>query len=135
MRLMAMPTLDFGARRTTIADTALEIGWDLTGRDPSPLGLENAIAAIEDELAREHGSLVKGAAPVTRDATIRDIALAAGVPAGAEMTLAVEAVEQMFQRLAARAPGVPAGREFAGKLLILRELMHHLELPSIVIRT
>jgi hypothetical protein len=130
-----MPTLHFGAHRTTIANTALEVGWDLTGRDPSPLGLENAIAAIEDELAREHGSLVKGAAPVTHDATIRDIALAAGVPAGAEMTLAVEAVEQMFQRLAARAPGLPAGREFAGKLLILRELMHHLELPSIVIRT
>ena len=63
MRLMAMPTLDFGARRTTIADTALEIGWDLTGRDPSPLGLENAIAAIEDELAREHGSLVKAPHP------------------------------------------------------------------------
>jgi hypothetical protein len=81
MRLMAMPTLHFGAHRTTIAETALEVGWDLTGRDPSPLGLENAIAAIEDELARQHGSLVKGAAPGTRDATIRDIALAAGVPA------------------------------------------------------
>jgi hypothetical protein len=50
------------------------------------------------------------------------------------MTLSVEAVEQMFQRLAARAPGLQAGREFAGKLLILRELMHHLGFPSIVIR-
>ena len=131
---MAMPSLHFTADRTTIADTELKVGWDVAGRDPSPLGLENAIAAIEDELARERGSLVKGAALVTRDATIRDMALAAGVPAGAEMTLAVEAVEQMFERLAAGARGLPAGREFAGKLVILRELMHHLEFRSIVVR-
>ena len=129
-----MPTLHFGADCTTIGDTELGVGWDIAGRDPSPLGLENAIALIEDELARQHGSLIKGAAPMTRDATIRDIALAAGVPASAEMTLAIEAVEQMFQRLAARAPGLPVGREFAGKLVILRELMHHLEFASIVIR-
>ena len=129
-----MRVLHFGAERTTIADTELEVGWDLAGRDPSPLGLENAIAAVEDALARQHARLVKRASPLTRDATIRDIALAAGVPASAEMTLAVEAVEQMFQRLAARAPGLRAGREFVGKLVILRELMHHLEFPSIVIR-
>ena len=126
--------LHFAAERTTVADTKLAIGWEVASRDPSELGLENAIAAVEDELARVHGSIVKGAAVLTDDATVRDIALAAGVPAGAEMTLSVEAVEQMFQRLAARAPGLPAGREFAGKLLILRELMHHLEFPSIVIR-
>ena len=127
--------LHFGAQRTTVADTELEVGWDIAGRDPSPLGLENAIATVEDALMKEHARLVKRASPVTRDATIRDIALAAGVPAGAEMTLAVEAVEQLFQRLAARAPGLPGGREFTGKLVILRELMHHLEFPSVVIRT
>jgi glutathione S-transferase len=129
-----MPMLRFTAERTTIDGAELAIGWDLAGRDQSALGLENAIAAVEDELARAHGSIAKGAAVLTDDATVRDIALAAGVPAGAEMTLSVEAVEQMFQRLAARAPGLPAGREFAGKLLILRELMHHLGFPSIVIR-
>ena len=126
--------LRFAPEHTTIAGIELGIGWDLASRDPSALGLENAIAAVEDELARVHGSIGKGAAVLTDDATVRDIALAAGVPAGAEMTLSVEAVEQMFQRLAARAPGLPAGREFAGKLLILRELMHHLGFPSIVIR-
>jgi hypothetical protein len=129
-----MPMLHFAAERTTVADTKLAIGWEVASRDPSELGLENAIAAVEDELARVHGSIVKGAAVLTDDATVRDIALAAGVPAGAEMTLSVEAVEQMFQRLAARAPGLPAGREFAGKLLILRELMHHLDFPSILIK-
>jgi hypothetical protein len=126
--------LRFAAERTTVAGTELGIGWDLASRDLSALGLENAIAAVEDELERAHATLVKGAAVLTDDATIRDIGLAAGVPAAAEMTLSVEAVEQMFQRLAVRAPGLPASREFAGKLLILRELMHHLEFPSIVIR-
>jgi hypothetical protein len=126
--------LHFAAERTTVADTELAIGWDVASRDPSALGLENAIAAVEDEVARTHGSIVKGSAVLTDDVTIREIALAAGVPAGAEMTLSVEAVEQMFQRLVVRAPGLPAGREFAGKLLILRELMHHLEFPSVVVR-
>jgi len=129
-----MPMLRFAAERTTVAGTELGIGWDLASRDLSALGLENAIAAVEDELERAHATLVKGAAVLTDDATIRDIGLAAGVPAAAEMTLSVEAVEQMFQRLAVRAPGLPASREFAGKLLILRELMHHLGFPSIVIR-
>ncbi|HJT61059.1 MAG TPA: hypothetical protein VJ797_05210 [Burkholderiales bacterium] len=129
-----MSILRLAAQGTTVADTELAIGWDVASRDLSALGLENAIAAVEDELARVHASLVKGGALLTDDATIRDIALAAGVHASAEMTLSVEAVEQMFQRLAARAPGLPAGREFAGKLLILRELMHHLAFPSIVIR-
>ena len=126
--------LRFAPQRTTIAGTELGIGWDVASRDLSALGLENAIAAVEDELERAHATLVKGAAVLTDDATIRDIGLAAGVPAAAEMTLSVEAVEQMFQRLAVRAPGLPASREFAGKLLILRELMHHLGFPSIVIR-
>ena len=129
-----MPMLRFAAERTTVAGTELGIGWDLASRDLSALGLENAIAAVEDELDRAHATLVKGAAVLTDDATIRDIGLAAGVPAAAEMTLSVEAVEQMFQRLAVRAPGLPASREFAGKLLILRELMHHLGFASIIIR-
>ena len=129
-----MPMLRFAAERTTVAGTELGIGWDLASRDLSALGLENAIAAVEDELDRAHATLVKGAAVLTDDATIRDIGLAAGVPAAAEMTLSVQAVEQMFQRLAVHAPGLPASREFAGKLLILRELMHHLGFPSIVIR-
>jgi hypothetical protein len=129
-----MVPLHVGAERTTIADAELDLGWSATLRDDSPLGLENAIAAVEDELARAHGAIAKGAALLTRDAAIRDIASAAGVPHGPEMTLTIEAVEQTFQRLVMRAPGLPAGREFAATLLILREVMHHLEFPSIVIR-
>ncbi len=132
--------LHIGAERTSVADATLAFGWRSIAREcfrhdpPSPLELENAIAAVEDEVARVHDGMAKGTILLTDNSTIREIALAAGVPAGAEMTLAREAVEYTFQRLAMRAPGLPAGGEFAAMLLILRELMHHLDFASIVIR-
>jgi len=132
--------LHIGAERTSVADATLPFGWRSIARDcfrhdpPSPLELENAIAAVEDEVARAHEGIAKGTILLTDNSTIREIALAAGVPAGAEMTLAREAVEHTFQRFASRAPGLPAGGEFAAMVLILRELMHHLDFPSIVIR-
>jgi len=128
-----MTSLHIGPERTTLAHAELGVGWSTILRDDSSLGFENAIAAVEDELARARGGMTKGGALLTSDATIRDIAFVAGVPHAAQMTLTIEAVEQTFQRLVARAPGLPPGREFAATLLILRELMHHLEFPSIVI--
>ena len=80
----------------------------------SRLGIEDAIATIEDEIAR-----VRPSAPEiveTNDAQIR--ALAGGLN-----PLTIEAVEQDFQRLAAR--GIPPA------LIILRELMHHLGIKAI----
>ena len=136
-----MVLLHVGAERTAIADATLALGWSSIARDhfrhdpPSALELENAIAAVEDELerARRH-PIPRGAMLRTGDATIREIAIAAGIPRSGEMTLAREAVEQVFQRLAARSPGLPAGREFAAMLLILRELMHHLDFGAILIK-
>jgi hypothetical protein len=135
-----MLLLHVGEERTTIADATLALGWHSLARDhfrhdpPSPLELENAIAAVEDEVARAHQGIARGAVLVTDDSTIRRIAVAAGVERNAEITLARGAVEQAFERLASRAPGLPAGGEFAATLLILRELMHHLDFPSILIR-
>jgi len=131
---LTMVPLHVGAERTTIADAQLNLGWSTVLRDDSPLGFENGIATVEDELERAHRGIARGAALLTSDATIRDIAFAAGLPRGPEMTLTIEAVEQAFQRRVARVPGLPAGLEFAATLLILRELMHHLEFPLIVIR-
>jgi NADP-dependent 3-hydroxy acid dehydrogenase YdfG len=52
--------------------------------------------------------------------------------------LSTEAMERVFDRLAAvvtgssaARQGIPAGREFAATLLILREFMHHLRFTSI----
>ena len=77
---------------------------------------------------------------LTTDATIRDIALIAGVPAQGGMVLPVEAVERVFDLLAAfslgrpaSSAGIPADPAFAATLLILRELMHHLQFASICV--
>lgn len=131
-----MALLQVGKDRTTIAGIELALGWRTIAQSfrhdpPSSLELENAIAAVEDELARVHESIAKGLTPVTDDPGIRDVAAAAGVAPGAQMTVTVEAVEQAFQRLAIRAPGLPAGAQFAATLLILRELMHHLQFPAL----
>jgi hypothetical protein len=56
------------------------------------------------------------------DARIRT--LAAGLN-----PLTLEAVEQDFNRLASR--GIPSDREAAAALVILRELMHHLQVKAI----
>ena len=136
-----MAPLHIGEERTTIADAAFAFGWRSIGRDhfkhdpPAPLEIENAIAAVEDEVERVHKAIAKGGVLRTRDPAILAIAVAAGVPQGAEATLSVEAVEQTFTRLAAGARGLPAGQEFSATLLILRELMHHLGFSSVLIDT
>ena len=106
---------------------------------PSPLELENAIAAIEDEIARAATLPAGGSRLRTSDPLIRQIATAAGVSAKGEMPFAVTAVEQAFQRLAEQASrglrsgdGLAAGREPAAALVILRELMHHMNFAALV---
>ena len=122
------------------------VGWQTIARGfkqapPSPLELENAIAAIEDEIARAPASPAAGARVRTKDALVREIALAAGLPRDAETSLSLSAVEQAFQRLAAQAgrrqrsgDGLPTGNESAAALVLLRELMHHLGLPAIIVQ-
>jgi len=136
---MTTQILRIEADRTTLGAGALAIGWSTIARDylkrhpPSPLELENAIAAIEDELALAARSGI-AADPVvgTADEAVRDIALAAGIPPGAEMVLTIEAVENAFERLT-RPPGMPGDRRFAATLVLLREVMHHLHIGSVVV--
>lgn len=124
--------------RTTIGERALALGWETLAlahfrhEPPSPFELESAIAEVEDELARVRPA--GGAELQTRDDLVHDIAAAAGISPASEAAMTVEAVEQVFQRLAARRPDVPSGRNFAAALLILREVMHHLQFRSIVLR-
>jgi exopolyphosphatase/pppGpp-phosphohydrolase len=126
--------LRIDADQTTLGFATLRIGWRSLARDyfksdpPSPLDLENAIAAIEDEIARARAGFDPARAVVTTEQSVREIAHAAG----ATPVLAIEAVEHAYARLAGRA-GLPGDAKLAATLLILRELMHHLQIERIAI--
>ena len=98
------------ADKTMLGAATLLVGWRTISRDyfrndpPSPL-----------------------------EETIRDIALASGVPAGPEVVLPIGAVERTYARMAGRA-GLPGDPRVAATVLLLRELMHHLQIDRVVIR-
>jgi hypothetical protein len=121
---------------TELAGTVMNIGFRRMARErfkhqpPTALELEAAIAAVEDEIARARPP--RGARIVTGDAMVRKLADDIGVSPGAQMLLAREAVEQAFER-SLRRP-LPDNERMAA-LLILRELMHHLDLASIDVVT
>jgi len=139
-------SLHFDPERTTLsrpdASVVLAPGWTRVAREhlrawpPRPVDMEKAIALIEDELMRSrhdlHGLQVTSDEPV-----LREIARAAGL-SESNQRLDREIVERTFERLAAVTLGRPNTQErlpedlrFAAILLILRELMHHLDISSI----
>ena len=126
------------------ASLTMAIGAQRTAREffkratPSPLELENAIATVEDEVMRARALVQARPALYTTDPAIRAIAVLSGVTEGAAMELSIDALERTFDRLTAVALGRPASHEglpedkaFAATLLILRELMHHLQFEAI----
>jgi hypothetical protein len=97
---------------------------------------------VEDAVMPVRALLAPGSTLYTADGGIRQIALAAGLPAQPELRLPLEAVEHTFNRLAALSLGRPATQDtlaqdnaFAATLLILRECLHHLGFDHIVVRS
>jgi exopolyphosphatase/pppGpp-phosphohydrolase len=150
----AITVLHIGEEQTAVASgngaepalITLALGSRRTATDhfkhlpPTAIEMENAIQAVEDEVARVRPMIVRGSTLFTADAVIRDIARRAGVADGAEHTLSLDAMERTFNRLAAVTLGTPASQEgnpssaaFAATLLILREFMHHLQFSSIIV--
>src|SRR5690606_12370464 len=121
----AMTPLEIREGHTLLGSARLALGWESLARDcfrhdpPSPLDMENAIAAIEDEIARAGKPAEGGTTLFSRDAALRDIAVAAGLPREGDANLSIEAVERTFQRLVERDPRLPANARFAATLLIL----------------
>lgn len=126
------------------ATLTMAIGAQRTAREffkravPTPLELENAIATVEDEVMRARALVQARPRLYTMDPAIRSIAIVSGVTEGAAMELSIEALERSFDRLTSVALGRPASHEglpedkaFAATLLILRELMHHLQFAAI----
>jgi exopolyphosphatase/pppGpp-phosphohydrolase len=128
----AVITLALGSRRTATDHFKHE--------PPTAIEMENAIQAVEDEVARVRPMIVRDSKLFTADAVIRDIARLAGVADSTEHALSLDAMERTFDRLAAISLGTPASQEgipssaaFAATLLILREFMHHLRFSSIIV--
>lgn len=108
---------------------------------PTPGEMEAAIMFVEDEVTRARSAVAGNPTLVTADTAIREIAQIAGVPDAPTLLLSLEAVERLFDLLAALSSGRPASSAgipdhpaFAATLLILRELMHHLSFTSISCR-
>lgn len=135
--------IEIGRERTTLVsgtdDTArdavaLNIGFVKTAKKffqhnpPTPRELEDAIATIEDELARARTIVVNESMLITTDKVVLEIARTAEIGSEGEPTLRIEVVEQLYQRLAAVASGAPATQKesdfyavHAVTILILRE--------------
>lgn len=146
-------TLNLGPDEVSIVrghagDTSLRIGPGIDAlvrehlAQPGALAfkMEAAISAIEDELARVpkamHHATVASSSP-----SLRGVAQAAGLDETATV-LSREAVERVFVRQSAVAQGRPAAYEglpddlaFIAGLLLVRELMHHLDIESISLTT
>lgn len=126
--------LNIGARKTS--------SEHFKHSPPSPYEMETAIMIVEDEIARAPDVLLAGSQLRSSDAGIREIALLAGLENQTEISLGIDELEMLFDRLAYVVQGrpgasedLPTNAEFCARLLILREFMHHLGFPSITIAT
>lgn len=122
--------LEMGARRTSVDF--------FKHNPPSPLELENAIMAVEDEVTRARAATAESAPLYSTDERVDDMARLLGCPDGLARTLSQEQVESLFDQLAARSEGRPASQvdipddpRFTATLLILREFMHHLHFDKV----
>lgn len=121
----------------------LDLGTDSTARLffrselPRPVELERAIDHVEDELMRAAAWAAGRTTLATDHPFVQGLAATHGLT---DALLTRDAVEALFQRLASSAlgnpsalKGLPTGREAAATLLILRELMHHLNFNQVVV--
>ena len=98
---------------------------------------------MENELTRARHLTGPGTLLMTFDADLRQLARLAGQSDPynqPDITLTTDAVERTFDRWIAvvhghpvAGAGLPSDSRFAATLLILRELMHHLQFESIQI--
>jgi len=152
--VQALTLLDIGDETTEVISASgtsapirltLAIGAQKTAREflshtpPSAADMERAIMDVEDQVARASACLPPDSTLFAISAPLREIALLAGAPDQNPTQLSRAALEQTFEQLAQASMGAPARRdlpntpEFAARLLILREWMHHLRFASITL--
>ena len=126
-------------------DLSLPLSADALAREllrhapPSPLEIERAIERVEDAVMPARARLPAALRLQTSDARLRAMVGAAGAArADAPVWLDIDTVEQIFNRLVARAQGRPASQDplpvdgpSAARLVIVRELLHHWRLDGL----
>ena len=124
---------------------SLPLSADALARDllrhapPSPLEIERAIERVEDAVMPARARLPAALRLQTSDARLRALVGAASAArADAPVWLDIDTVEQIFNRLVARAQGRPASQDplpvdgpSAARLVIVRELLHHWRLDGL----
>ena len=124
----------------------LPLSVDALARDvlrhapPRPLEIEQAIERVEDAVMPARARLPAVFRLQTGDALLRAVAGEGAVCPGDEPAwLGTDAVEQLFNRLVARAEGRPASQDphfpvdgpSAARLVIVREMLHHWRLQGV----
>lgn len=133
-------------RRGTAADVRLElpIGARLIAEQffrhdpPRPIELEAAIDAVEDQVMRAAGVLPPASTLRMTGTAAGEIRRALLADERVNRVVALDEVEQLFQRLAsaslgnpAARQGLPSGNGFVAATLVLREFMHHLGFAAV----
>ncbi|WP_093144202.1 hypothetical protein [Pseudoxanthomonas sp. GM95] len=108
------------------------------GRFPGLLQLENAIATVEDEVTKPWLPPGQARELVLFDAGLHDNVAIERAHHDAPIAMALDEVERWFNRLVAvvagsppSQQGVPDDPEFAARLLIVREALHHLKISGL----
>jgi hypothetical protein len=142
--------LHIGAGHTSLAQahpaqqpSSMPIGWQSVlaagpQRLPSPAALEMAIMQVEDAISTCWPQSLALNTISGSDPALYQIATQCGLPLQPGSQLGRHSVESLFSRLAnavegGSAAGLPDAADFVGSLLILRELMHHLDIAAITL--
>jgi len=145
--MTTLASLHIGPTHTTLAigprQVSLALGTTGLARahfrrwPPTPLEMENAISDVEDRLAAAKVHVPDLLQLETADAGFGAIAASAGVQGEPPWSLDRDAVERVFNWLVDVAEGMPAAAptpdplEWAARLVILREMMHHWSIASV----
>ena len=124
----------------------LSIGWQTIANEyllhapPLPAELEEAIFAIEEQIAAAHVTIPAGAQLYSPDLTVRRIAHFLRGAGEESLSLSTDLVERGFSRLVKVAlarstaqDALPLNSDFVATLVLLRELLHHLQFSSITV--
>lgn len=109
-----------------------------TGGDPSPVAIENAIQAVEDQIERFAREVPAGARLEMKADALAPLQRGGAIAGLAQGAIALAQIEREYQLLAARSMGAPSARASRfddpsgdALVLILRECLHHLGLDAV----